>query len=163
MNDEQRQHLEDQLLLRTTSELSPEQITALDGALDEDTEAAAFTNFLERDLTLATRAPRDFAAEAIAATHDVHAPRDFAAQAIANAMPKRKTTPRLQTMAAAAAVLILFALTVQLTRQHNPIVAVANAPRITVALSERLVDLEAEITTARSRLSHSRYAIPTTL
>ncbi len=154
MNANDRQHLEDQLLLRSTGELPPADSN------DLDPEAAAFAKFIEQDLPTAARAPIDFASIAIAAAHESPAPRDFAAQAIATAMPKRKPITRLWTMAAAAAVLIMGALTLQLTHHPDTQVATVTA-RTTVAISERLTDLEAELTTARSRYTHSRYATST--
>jgi hypothetical protein len=135
---------------------------------------AAFAHFVERELPLAAKAPRDFAAEAIA-----KAPRDFAAEAIsavAAQEPASNVVPfplrKYATVVAAAAAVLVLAVNVLQNRPHKPDkpdeAQTAYAPpiaptRTTAKISSRLDALEAELTEARSRVGRGRYVHSTTL
>lgn len=167
MNSTEREHLEKQVLLRGSGELSPAELATLEPLLACDAESSALARFIETQLPFAARAPRDFAAEAIASQHHglsiVHASRDFAAEAIAAGMPERKrmAMPRHWALAAAAAVLVLTAITIHFLREPDSIQGAT--PRITVAITERLDELEFEISAPSSRMSRGRHRAPSQL
>lgn len=137
------EHLENQLLLRASGELPPEEAAALEETLARDPDAAAFARFIE-ELPAAARAPRDFAAEAIRA-----------------ALPERKVIafPRLWKLSAAAAAVIAAAtLAVHFSNRPAPPPPIAEStPRTTTEISARLDAIESEIADARSRFARGRH------
>ncbi len=175
MNDESpislpRDQAERDALLRSTGELPTEKIPALDAALSHDQEAAAFADFIGRELLLAAKAPRDFAAAAIAAASEScePAPRDFARIAIESVSPApSKTLPfrRLLPALAAAAALIIAGFFIHHRQWTQP--AGDLSPRITSSavpptretqrISTSLAALESDLAQATARLSRSRY------
>lgn len=171
---EWRAALEQRVLLRASGELPAAELAALDGDLGCDAEAAEFARFLEEELPLAAKAPRDFAAAAISET--LRAPRDFAAEAIAAAAADTAphnvlVMPRmLKWSAAAAAVAAVIVLGFIVARQEpapersmpGPAIAATDS-RVTQQLSARLSALEDEISTTRSSLARGRYQRSTSL
>ena len=142
MNDAEREHLENQLLLRASGELPPGEAAALEEILARDPGAAAFARIVA-ELPAAARAPRD-----------------FAAAAIRSAVPERKIIafPRLWKLAAAAAVLVAATLAVHFSnRPPTPQPIAESARRTTTELSARLDSIESEIADARSRLGRGRH------
>ena len=136
------EHLENQLLLRASGELPPEEAAALEEILARDPEAAAFARFIG-ELPAAARAPRDFAAEAIRA-----------------ALPERKIIafPRLWKISAAAAVIATATLAVHFSnRPATPPPIADSARRTTTEISARLDAIESEIADARSRFARGRH------
>ena len=165
------EELERKILLRTTGELPLDESLALDAMLVNNAAAANYADFVENELPLATKAPRDFAALAIA-----KAPRDFAAEAIAALSvepPNRKVVSfplrKYAAVAAAAAVVVLAFNIWNRTHQSDltdPTYVKITTPapaRTTVSISSRLDAMEAELTEARSRMGRGRYAHSTTL
>lgn len=150
MNDAEREQLETQVLLRASGELSPAASAALERALAADPAAAEFARFIEGELPSAARAPRDFAAAAIAATR-----------------PERNVIafPRLWKFAAAAAALVLGSL-LTLHFVNRPAVPEqasnlpSPVPRATRKISGRAAALESELADARLRLARGRYSQP---
>lgn len=153
-------------LLRSTGELPLKKSAVLNAALARDAEAAAFAEFVERELPLAAKAPRDFAAAAIHAAES--APRDFAKIAIEAVLPEQRRLlvfPRVVKMlAAAAAVLVAGFLIHSQWPSSDPTPQVATVPqrtpRETEKLSTDLATLEAELAQSTARLAHSRYQRP---
>ena len=177
MNDEtsptpeSRESLEQRVLLRASGELSAAECGALDSGLVHDDEAAAFARFVEIELPLAAKAPRDFAASAIDGAE--RAPRDFAAVAIA--ATASETAPRnvlampqfWKWSAVAAAVAALTFIVARQWPAANrrapaPVIAAAE-PRITQQLTARISALDDEISAARTSLARGRYQRSTTL
>jgi hypothetical protein len=155
--------IEKRLLLRSTGELP------LTDAPPSDA-AAGFARFVEKELPLAAKAPRDYAAEAIRAAAHEGAPRDFAAEAIAAESRKVVAFPRVSRFAAAAAVVAVGVYLVDWTdrsdrsdRTSLATPALAAAPRVTEQLSTRLASLGDDITAARTRISRGRFNRSTTL
>lgn len=145
MNPSERDHLEEQLLLRTTGELPPGELAALNRTLASDPEAAAFARFIEIELPAAARAPRDFAAAAIAA-----------------AAPARNVIafPKLWKFAAIAAAVVAGMFVSPHFFPPDPVLPVATATtlRTTEEISARADDIEAEIATTHLTYSRGRYS-----
>lgn len=175
MNDEtspassSREWLEQRVLLRAAGELPAADSATLDAALTHDDEAAGFARFVENELPLATKAPRDFTAAAIDSTE--LAPRDFAAAAIAaiasESVPRNVLTiSRIWKCSAAAAAVAMLAFIVArqwpVNTTPSPII-VAVEPRVTGQLTARLSALDDEISAARASLARSRYQRSTPL
>jgi hypothetical protein len=160
--------IEQQILLRSSQELPSSEAARLDSLLAGDTEAGAFAKFIHETLPAATKAPRDFAAEAIYATM---APRDFAAVAIATAAPSASVLlfPHFRKVAAAAAAVILVGMFIAQQSHHtlsDTIIAGDPSPptsRLTAQISNRLDALESDLTQSRSRLTNGRYHRSTSL
>lgn len=145
MNSTECEHIEKQILLRSTGELTLEQNAELDAVLTHDAEAAEFARFVAESLP-------------------VRAPRDFAAAAIREAEPERKVIafPLRWKLASAAAAAVVAALA--LVRffppggtPTPPIAHTAPAERVTASISARAVALESELTAIRQQLAHGRY------
>lgn len=165
------EELERKILLRSTGELPLDESLALDAMLANNAAAANFAGFVENELPLASKSPRDFAALAIA-----KAPRDFAAEAISVLTvepPARKVVSfplrKYAAVAAAAAVVVLALNIWNRTPQSDltdPTYVKITTPapgRTTVSISSRLDAMEAELTQARSRMGRGRYAHSTAL
>ena len=137
--------IENKILLRSTGELPPEEIAALEQVLANDPEAAEFARFI------AGRLP-------------ARAPRDFAAEAIRDALPERNVVvfPRLWKLTAAAAAVVVASLVAVrfLTpdTQQTPVVVALNPARVTTEISAHLDALETELTASRQRLARGRYS-----
>ena len=165
------EELERKILLRSTGELPQEESLALDAMLASNAAAANYADFVEHELLLANKAPRDFAALAIA-----KAPRDFAAEAISALTvepPIRKVVPfplRKYAAVAAVAAVVVLALNIwnrthqsDLTDPSYVKTTTTTPARTTVSISNRLDAMEAELTEARSRMGRGRYANSTAL
>ena len=146
MNNTEREHIEEHILLRFTGELTPEQSVALDAVLARDAEAAAFARFVAESLP-------------------VRAPRDFAAAAIREAQPERKAISfplrwKLASAAAAAAVVAAFAVVRFFPSGGPPVPPIAlkvTSERVTADISARASALESELTAVRQQLALGRY------
>ena len=139
--------IENQILLRSTGELTPEEIATLEQVLASDPEAAAFARFVAEKLP-------------------ARAPRDFAAAAICDASPERRVLafPPLWKLAAAAAAIVLasfVAVRILKPDAPPPIAGAQSSARETEKISARLDTLESELTTAREHLARGRYHRPT--
>lgn len=165
------EELERKILLRSTDELPLDESLALDARLANHAAAVSFADFVENELPLATKAPRDFAALAIA-----KAPRDFAAEAISALTvepPVRKVVSfplRKYAAVASAAAVVVLAFNIwnrthqsDLTDPSYVKTTTTTPARTTVSISNRLDAMEAELTEARSRMGRGRYAHSTTL
>ncbi len=143
MNDIERENIENQILLRSTGELSPGENTALEKSLADNAAAAAFARFVAEKLPAS--APRDFAAAAIRDTSPVGHVIAF---------------PRLWKLAVAAAVVVASLVAVRVFTPDTPPLPVAAAhhhARVTADISARMDALESELAAARQRLAHGRY------
>ena len=144
MNDADRETLENQILLRSTGELPPEENAALERVLAHDAEAAEFARFVAEKLP-------------------ARAPRDFAAAAIRDAAPERNVIafPRLWKLAtAAAAVAVVSLVAVRFFAPDPPPISLASAPhpqRVTAEISARLDAIESDITASRQQLARGRH------
>lgn len=143
MNHTEREHIESQILLRSTGELTPEDAAALDAVLAGDAEAAAFAQFVAESLP-------------------VLAPRDFAAAAIREAGPERKVIafPLHWKLASAAAAVVSALAVVRFFPPGGtpaPIAHTAPAERVTASISARASALESELTAVRQQLALGRY------
>ena len=167
MNDTERENLENKILLRSTGELPPEEIAALERVLASDAEAAAFARFVAAKLPV--RAPRDFAAAAIHAELSrrkaIAFPqiREFVA-AIRRALLVQNVSGVWKLAGAAAAVVVAVLAVRSFIPDKLPSVANAQNPqRATVAISAHTDTLESEIADARQRITRGRFHHPTEL
>ena len=138
------ENIENKILLRSTGELPPDEIAALDAVLASDAEAAEFACFVAEKLP-------------------ARAPRDFAAAAIHEALPERNVIafPRIWKLTAAAAAVVAAALGARYFTPDAPPAPLAvtqPAARVTVDISTHLDALEADIATSRQRLARGRYS-----
>lgn len=145
--------IQNQILLRSSGELSPEEQEKVSNTLANDTEADAFARFLTHDLPAAANAPRDFAAIAIAQ------------------LPARNGAFQRILPWAVAAVAVALGTLIWLPNGKKAPQTIVNyetvtppaSQRVTSSISTRLSLLEADLAASRTRLSKSRYNRHTTL
>lgn len=152
--DDTRADLEHLVLLRSSGEISAPDAERLAEAIASDAELAAFAHAVDAAYALGARAPRDFAAEAIAEVSSPPAPVDYASRAIQSSAPRRSVwrKPAAWALAAAAAIAMLFVL---LPTEHSS----SSTTRTTVAISQKLDTIEQELTpSATSRYRSRRHS-----
>lgn len=159
MTRSEQEHWENEILLRSSGELSEERVRALEEALTRDPELAELARFVEGDLAGASKAPRDFAGEAIASVASG-----------GEAEERRGTSPiHSRWWLRVAAVLVLGGVLVLLMRREevpNPGLSKSvplQKQRRTVGISERAVKLERELYQAREVFKQGRYGRSKTL
>ena len=147
MKSSEREQIENQILLRSTGDLSPEECEALERVIETDPEAAEFARFVDEALPVGAAAPRDFAAEAIA---EVPAPTGWwrplipiaailivLAIAIPHMLPSGKTFPA----------------GVPFANRTAP-----RPERVTEDISQRIDRIESELSIARASVARGRYS-----
>lgn len=149
--DDTRTDLEHLVLLRSSGEISAPDAERLTEAIANDAELAAFAHAVDATHALGARAPRDFAAEAIAEVSSTPAPADFASRAIQSSAARRFAwqKPAAWALAAAAAITLLFVL---LPAEHSS----SATTRTTVAISQQLDTIEQELTPSANGRYRSR-------
>ncbi len=158
-HDNPQAHLEHLVLLRSSGEITAPQTAELERALAENPALAAFSQALDHVAALRAKAPRDFAAEAIAELLPASATTDFVHHALQQTKPRRASGPRrtgwvLAATAAAAAVIVFISVIPETA--PSPLES-----RTTAAISQRLDSIEQDLASPissrhRSRSSHRK-------